>query len=486
MSVNNNNISSVLVAHDSDQKFPIYEGEYVDGKYHGYGVLNYGNGCVYKGEFQNGNQYGQGTVTYGNSSVMNIEYTGNFAANQYQGFGIRKERLGRTYTGNWDYGQKNGHGTETFTELTDIYISKYYAKNYYEIYKAAGLTDSMCLDEYDVAAAAIPNIKTGKYVGNWKDGCREGEGIEYSIDGSKIEGNWHYGERDGFAKITTPDGTITYTEWYVDELRFNFTQDYVGETLNGVPHGYGEVHSANGSSYKGYFEHGKKHGQGIFKYISYKSMEEKSTNEFCTYIGNFVNNKFDGYGVAMYCDGTKYDGHWKSGLHHGHGIDYRHFGYVYDGNWEDGQKHGQGIQYHNEYSVIYHDLCYNQRNSTKEDHQRMYAAYETAVATHDKSIPMKEEKFVGTFYKNGKLTGIYHRMDNTTFEINCETAICVYTMADGTTITTSGFKNDLCHGDGTEVQPDGTKYIGTWRKGKRRWLFTIIAPDGTVSTQDFR
>jgi len=61
-----------------------------------------------------------------------------------------------------------------------------------------------------------------KYVGEWKDGKRNGEGINYWIlsskvhnmpAGSKYEGQWLNGLKDGYGKTTYADGTIKEGLW---------------------------------------------------------------------------------------------------------------------------------------------------------------------------------------------------------------------------------------------------------------------------------
>jgi lysozyme len=90
------------------------------------------------------------------------------------------------------------------------------------------------------------------------------------------------------------------------KLRYN-KGVYVGETENDLPSGYGEW-TANNKSYIGYWQLGKKNGQGIYKYNNY------------TYTGAFKNDYFNGYGQLLYKDSLIYEGQWKNGKREGKGI----------------------------------------------------------------------------------------------------------------------------------------------------------------------
>jgi len=49
---------------------------------------------------------------------------------------------------------------------------------------------------------------TSKYVGEFRDGKRHGEGIQHSAEGTVIEGNFMNNEINGFNKFTYVSGNI--------------------------------------------------------------------------------------------------------------------------------------------------------------------------------------------------------------------------------------------------------------------------------------
>ena len=62
-----------------------------------------------------------------------------------------------------------------------------------------------------------------KYVGGWKDGRWNGQGIFTTSNGSKYEGEWKNGERHGQGTHTYPDGS-KYEGEYKDDWELNGTQ----------------------------------------------------------------------------------------------------------------------------------------------------------------------------------------------------------------------------------------------------------------------
>ncbi len=83
---------------------------------------------------------------------------------------------------------------------------------------------------------------------------------------------------------------------------------YAGETLNGIPHGYGIKTYANGDKYVGEFKDGKYHGYGIKTYANGDK-----------YVGEFKDDKYHGYGIKTYANGDKYVGEFKDDKKNGYG-----------------------------------------------------------------------------------------------------------------------------------------------------------------------
>jgi hypothetical protein len=108
---------------------------------------------------------------------------------------------------------------------------------------------------------------SGKYVGEYKDGKRNGQGTGIFPSG-KYVGEWKDDEQNG-------QGTFTYNngDEYVGEFKdgkqngqgtdtFIDGRKYVGEFKNNTRHGQGTYYYANGDKYVGGFRGDQRYGQG--------------------------------------------------------------------------------------------------------------------------------------------------------------------------------------------------------------------------------
>ncbi|OMO70105.1 hypothetical protein CCACVL1_19102 [Corchorus capsularis] len=89
---------------------------------------------------------------------------------------------------------------------------------------------------------------------------------------------------------------------------------------------------SNGDVYEGEFHKGKCSGSGVYYYY----MKGR-------YEGDWVDGKYDGYGVETWAKGSRYRGHYRQGLRHGIGVYRFYTGDVYAGEWSNGQCHGCGV-----------------------------------------------------------------------------------------------------------------------------------------------
>jgi antitoxin component YwqK of YwqJK toxin-antitoxin module len=105
-----------------------------------------------------------------------------------------------------------------------------------------------------------------------------------------------------------------------------------------IKHGKDVEEYVNGQSYQGNFDHGLRHGFGVYYYKDCTKMYE----------GEYKNGKYDSHGVYYYESGTKmYEGEWKDGKYDGHGVYYYRSGIkMYDGEWKDGKRDGKGDKYY--------------------------------------------------------------------------------------------------------------------------------------------
>jgi hypothetical protein len=89
---------------------------------------------------------------------------------------------------------------------------------------------------------------------------------------------------------------------------------------------------SNADIYEGQFHRGRCTGSGVYYY--YMSGR---------YEGDWVDAKYDGFGVETWARGSRYRGQYRLGLRHGHGVYRFYTGDVYSGEWSNGQSHGYGV-----------------------------------------------------------------------------------------------------------------------------------------------
>ena len=88
----------------------------------------------------------------------------------------------------------------------------------------------------------------------------------------------------------------------------------------------------NRSIYRGLWQFGYKHGQGLYK-----------DNDGYSHEGNYKFGNADGFGKQKWKKGDVYKGNFKNGYREGYGIYTWPSGETYKGNWKKGKKHGKGI-----------------------------------------------------------------------------------------------------------------------------------------------
>lgn len=75
------------------------------------------------------------------------------------------------------------------------------------------------------------------------------------------------------------------------------------------------------------------------------------------YIGDWKNNKKDGYGICIYSNQDKYEGFWKNDMRHGKGtywicIGKNKYRKLFTGDWFENKKDGHGIYFYKDGSCF--------------------------------------------------------------------------------------------------------------------------------------
>lgn len=148
----------------------------------------------------------------------------------------------------------------------------------------------------DCRIAAVAPAPSGQLAWNGacKDGYAEGKGTLQWSNGKEaytIEGTLVRGEVGGEARLTSASGV------------------YIGTLRQGIPH-----------------------GQGYFEYANHGGWYE----------GAIVDGNYEGAGIFLAADRSRYTGYWKAGKRHGFGEETFGLGGSYKGQWENGVFHGRG------------------------------------------------------------------------------------------------------------------------------------------------
>ena len=201
---------------------------------------------------------------------------------------------------------------------------------------------------------------------NWEDGSwfygeiknskANGIGIFHHVTGDEYEGHFQNDRSEGFGIYTNAENTSKcYSDWkndYQNGIGMEIWEDrsiYIGEFKDGKKYGVGCYQWSDGSKYEGEFKDGYLHGYGIYYYNKIKKFYGQWNNnkmegygefywENHLYIGNYINDKKDGFGIYFNFHPIKvYIGMWKKGKQEGFGkaITTSNFKYAI---WENGLK----------------------------------------------------------------------------------------------------------------------------------------------------
>ena len=223
----------------------------------------------------------------------------------------------------------------------------------------AVIRDKITIGTYDDKTGfGSTETDSGKYVGHFENGKRNGHGIYTYADGSTYDGNWVKGKKQGQGKMTYQSGDVYDGDWLDDEQhgrgifefsdeKGGFNESYDGEWENGEMHGRGTYTSQSGNVYVGEYANDNKNGQGKMTYANGD-----------VYDGMWDANYMDGRGKMTYHNGDVYEGPWRYGQRHGENgrMRYADDGRVYEGEWWKDNMHGDGTMTDANGDVTYEGL----------------------------------------------------------------------------------------------------------------------------------
>ena len=228
-----------------------YVGDYIDGKEHGIGMYQaQGGGHKYAGEFKDDNINGIGIKTRYNG-VEN--YCGEWKDNLYDGMGYIKLFSGASFIGNFKKELPYGSGLlttwEKFKFIGEINVTEFgqYPVFAFRIWQTKNGTWYDNHNEIDITTLGY--YKDGsKYIGEFKNGLFDGQGILIFVDGTKYEGEWKNGLMHGQGDLKSGGNK----------------HDYTGQWQYGKLHGFGKQTFQSGTNYEGEFKNNMWHGQGTY------------------------------------------------------------------------------------------------------------------------------------------------------------------------------------------------------------------------------
>lgn len=288
-----------------------YKGFFRKDFFHGFGKLNYPNGSVFEGVFIKGS-FSKGALKFDNGQI----YQGEFLNQNFEGKGELNTSWGEVHKGMWSYGKLNGDCKIVYTDgtkLSGVFINGEIS-NYGKLKTAEYTYIGEFQDKIPNGSGKFSYRSGISYEGQVKNGKLEGTGRLLYPNGDTYEGEFRESEENGQGKLTYKDGRV-----------------YQGQVSKGKPHGNGEMLYPEASKlqrFVGMFENGEFSGNG----------EAWLTDSY--FCGNWENGEICGR-VLIKCQDFEYDGDARKGAFEGFGYLKIDGGY-YSGNWVQGKLDGSG------------------------------------------------------------------------------------------------------------------------------------------------
>ena len=228
-----------------------YVGNFNNWNRHGQGTYYYKNGNIYSGEWQNGKKHGKGTLTFKSGKVQKGNWKNDkfietsskktFSKKQIKAnqtnkcpssgykdncIGIINHNNGR-YEGNFKNNKKHGSGSYYFSN-GDRFIGDYkngdVISGSYTYKSGQKFTGKFTKKGSPTSGTEryVGKWKGDKYVGNFNNWKRHGQGTYFYKNGDKHFGEWKKGKRHGIGTYTFKNGKIKKGIW--ENGKFQYAQ----------------------------------------------------------------------------------------------------------------------------------------------------------------------------------------------------------------------------------------------------------------------
>jgi len=154
------------------------EGDCINGK----GTYIYDDGSKYIGEYKNGKSHGKGTMIYLD---------------------------GEKYVGEYQNDLRNGKGSQTFAN-GDQDIGEFKDGEFINSDKA--IEAVKCIKGNCINGQGVMQIEGNKYIGEFKDGTKDGQGTYFYSNGSQYIGKWKSNDLLAGSLHISPDGSSSVTK----------------------------------------------------------------------------------------------------------------------------------------------------------------------------------------------------------------------------------------------------------------------------------
>lgn len=188
------------------------------------GVEFYSNGDVYEGEFHNGTCNGSGVYNYLGSG----RYEGDWVDGRYDGYGIESWARGSKYRGQYRQGLRHGYG------LYKFYTGDTYAGEWCNG-QSHGIGMQTCSDGSCYVGEFKSGVKHGlgvyyfrngdRYAGEYFADRMHGFGVYHFANGHCYEGSWHEGRKQGYGMYIFRSGDTKSGEWDRGNLNTPFPSE---------------------------------------------------------------------------------------------------------------------------------------------------------------------------------------------------------------------------------------------------------------------
>lgn len=400
------------------------------------GVMTMASGTIYKGEFKANRRCGQGMLkirsshSKGNGDI----YTGAFADDHFDGFGVLELADGSSYAGYFSRSVYHGTGT-------------------------------------------------------WKD-----------IDGISYAGEWLQGAKHGNFVITDRNGQTHTQEYRNGKTRAEWFSGVIDDQNR--KQGYGSTIADNGDSFT---------GEIVIPYC-------QLTCVILSFVGYFVDDQMHGFGEMVYCLNEtgmgsllqSYTGQWERSHMEGKGIAVFRDGTTFEGTFKHNQRHGMGtIKYTDgstftgrfENNIIVGTGTFQRRTNFSEteyaidvfegDWSLSTAAVDEAKLASNADDPVRSPDALPMYMDLRSYVGqgVITYATGDLYEGRWESLECNGYGKQRFTVEKIVYRGDckdgLFHGHGDLELADGTVYLGSFMYGKKHGKGVEKYPDGGTYEGDF-